>query len=364
MKNYRWLVTITTILVASFSIASYKNDLQAAHAQQNAGEQAATVEAMHVLQVPHQQTTSVSGISQSMQIIKVSNELAGKITQLNFASGEYVKKGQILLELDHSQEKAQLIAAKAKLSLAKKMLHRYKILQKSQKISEDIVDKAIAELRITESNLAVLESTISKKIIRAPFRAKAGIHNLQVGQYIESNSQITHLIGINQYSWIDFSVPQVYAELKAGALVSVSLNGHNQATAFAEIVSAEAMLTHGSRHLKYRAKIANEELFLKHNQLVKVTIPITEKSQKIIIPNLAIIKSQIGDYVYILKEEDGIHRAHKQTVTLGERIGDQVIVEQGLKLGDYIANKGAFKLRPGLKTFISPSETLISEVKI
>jgi len=358
MTNNRWLIAIAIISISLTGLFGYKYLLISAHAQQNMGEPAATIEAVHVAQTPYQKTTTVNGVSKAIRTMQVSNELTGKITRLNFSSGELVNKGQVLLEIDHSEEHARLIAARANFELYKKRLDRYNTLRKTGEISDEAVDKAVAALRTSESEIAVLESIINKKIIRAPFKARAGIHNLQVGQYLEENSQITHLIGISKHNWIDFHVPQIYDELSAGSKISISLSGPEPRSANARIVSVEPMLSNDSRHFKYRAKIANEKLALKHNHLVKVTLPVTDESLKIAIPSLAVSKAQLGDYVFILKkDEKGVYRAHRQKVELGDRIGDQVIVNNGLHVGDYIANKGTFKLRPGLKVFVSSSES-------
>jgi membrane fusion protein, multidrug efflux system len=358
MTIYRWLIAIAIITTSLTGLFGYKYLLISEHAQQDMNEQAATVEAIQVVQTSYQKTIVINGVVKAIRTMQVSNELTGKITKLNFSSGELVDKGQVLLEIDHSEESAQLVAARANLTLHKKTLDRYRTLHAKDEISEEAVDTAIAALHTSESEIAVLRSIINKKIIRAPFKAKAGIHDLQVGQYLERNSQLTHIIGVSKYFWIDFHVPQIYKQLSISSMVYISLGGSERRSTNAKIVSIEPMLSNESRHLKYRAQIVNDKLALKHNHLVKVTLPVTDESLKIAIPNLAVSKTQLGDYVFILKaDKEGVYRANRQKVELGDHIGDLVIVNHGLVVGDYIASKGAFKLRPGLKVFVSSPET-------
>ena len=214
------------------------------------------------------------------------------------------------------------------------------------------------ELQVSESEVAVLESMIAKKKIRSPFKARVGINNIQVGQYLDGNTIITHLIGVDKTQWIDFYVPQIYQELTVGSNVSVSVETPQFRSSKAEITSIEPMLTNESRHFKYRARMNNESLVLRHNHLVKVTLPISEERLTVIIPNLAVSKDHLGDYVYIVEtDEGGENRVQRKKVELGDRYGDQVIVNSGLSAGDYIANTGAFKLRPGLKVNVSNPES-------
>lgn len=351
MSIIRWLVSIVVTALVIVGLFAYKDDLNAAHASQGGGEQSATVQSTKAVVTEHQQMTTVNGQVQALQVISLSNELPGKIAKLSFKSGDLVKKGQVLLELDHSEEHARLIAAKSNVELYTKTLGRYKKLLKQSKISEESVDQAEASLRNAQSQVALFQSYIDKKTIVAPFTAKAGIHNLQIGQYLDQNTLLTHLIGVNEFIWVDFSVPQIYNELAADEVVSIQ---SDQLSRSAKVVSVEPMLSSESRHLRYRAKIDNTTGWLKHNQLVKVTLPIGGRQSKVAVPDIAVNKSQLGSFVYLLKaDENGDFRAHKQSVVLGERVGDMVVIDEGLQEGQLIAGKGTFKLRPGLKVFFA-----------
>ena len=354
MNILRWFLTFAAIAVLLAGLFTYKDSLVTARVQQKMHEPFATIEAISVKQTPYQKKIIVSGVSQATQILQLSNEMPGKITKINFSSGKLVSEGQILLEQDYKEESAKLIAAKAKMKFQEKILDRYRTLQQRSEISDEAVDKAIMELRVSESEVAVLESMIDKKTIRSPFTTRVGINNLQIGQYLERNTTITQLIGVDKTQWIDFYVPQVYQELKIGSNVSVSVETPEFHSSNAKIVSIEPMLTDESRHFKYRAEMNNESLSLKHNHLVKVTLPISDERLTVIIPNLAVSKDHLGDYVFVIKQDDeGENRVHRQKVELGDRYGDQVIVNNGLIVGDYIANTGTFKLRPGMKVIVS-----------
>ena len=113
----------------------------------------------------------------------------------------------------------------------------------------------------------------------------------------------------------------------------------------------EPLLTQDSRQLKYRAKVLTSELNIKPNQLVKVAVPITAQQSVLVVPSLAIVRDQLGEYVFkLIKDDNGDYRASREKVVLGDRLNEKVIVSKGLTSGELVAAKGAFKLRPGLKT--------------
>lgn len=352
----RWIITLSVLVLGGLGIFGYKQSLMAAQQAQGANmpEPAATVEAVNVEAMAFQKTIRVNGEVQAFKQLKLSNELSGKIRTLDLASGSLVEKGQLLLELDHSEESARLEGAKARLVLNKQILKRVIELQKSNKISDEEVDRAQANVTIAQSDIAALNATIAKKRLLAPFKARVGIHNLEPGQYLDTNSQITTLIGVQPYTWVDFNLPQTYHELALGTKVEIDTIMLNGTRVSATVVAADPMLSSTSRNLKYRAQVESQLLSLKPNTLVKVTVPVASEIATVAVPDLAVTRDHLGDYVFLLEAEgEGAYRAKRQKVILGERMGDRVMIKSGLTLGQMVAAKGAFKLRPGLKVFVS-----------
>ena len=357
MNIRRWIITIVILLLTLAGIFGYKESLIVAKAQQGAHmpEPSATVEASTAELISYQATTKISGEVQAYKQLQLSNELAGKVTKLNLTSGSRVEAGQLLLELDHSEESARLIGVKARLELNQHTYKRYLQLQKSNKISDELVDQAKSDVVTAQSEQAVLQTSIGKKQLFAPFNARVGIHNLALGQYLDSNSEITTLIGINDYNWIDFSLPQTYGEIALGTQVQIKTITNNSKVYQAEIIAVAPQLSSSSRNLKYRTQIAQSTDSLKPNTLVTVTVPVAKSKRLVAVADLAITRDHLGQYVFVLQDEgNNSYRAKRQKIILGDRQGDKVMVLEGLEPGTLIATKGAFKLRPGLKVFIAP----------
>ncbi|OUS32645.1 efflux transporter periplasmic adaptor subunit [Thalassotalea sp. 42_200_T64] len=366
MNITRWIAVSLVLGGTVFGLYSYKSSLQQAAAAQGANmpEPSATITAIEVTAFNYQKTIKVSGEVQAYKYLVVNNELAGKIIRLNAIAGSKVEKGQILLELDHSDEDARLIAAQARLTLKKQTLNRYVKLKKNNEISAELVDQANAELQIAKSDIAVLTAAISKKRLVAPFTAKVGIHTLEVGQYLDNNSQVLELVGISDFTWVDFYLPQVYKELKLGATVSLSPMNQERVLA-AEIIAIDPQLSSASRNLKYRAQIASTALSLKPNTLISVIAPIAETSSLVVVPDLSIKRDPFGSYVFLLEaEEEGAYRAKQVKVELGDRQADQVMVLNGLTVGQLIANQGAFKLFSGMKVYIANASDVEDSAKL
>lgn len=353
MKLLPWLSVVVIVSASVGGLFYYKDSLSNNQQMQSGPEPSAKVEAFRAVNANYQKQLSVIGEGHAVKYIALKNELAGKVSKLNIASGDVVKKGQVLLELEHTEELASLASAKATKVLKQQTLARYQELAKEKRISKENVDVAQAEYRIAIADIARLEAIIAKKVIVAPFDASIGIHNISVGQFLDSNTDITDLIGIDDFIWVDFKVPQIYPQLAINSTVEVTASGASSlvgVSSAAVISSVEPLLTQDSRQLKYRAKVLKSELEVKPNQLVKVAVPITSAQSVIMVPSLAIVRDQLGEYIFkLVKDENGDYRASREKVTLGDRVNEQVIVNEGLALDELVAAKGSFKLRPGLK---------------
>jgi RND family efflux transporter MFP subunit len=355
MNITKWLLVIIILAGTIFGLYRYKTSLQQATAAQAASmpEPAAVVTGVEVSSLTYQKNIKVSGEVKAFKFLMIQNELAGEITRLNAFSGQVVKKGQVLVELDHRNEDAQLLSAKAKLMLRKQTLDRNIKLLKSRGISEDKVDEARAALQIAQADITIIETAIDKKTLVAPFTATVGIHTLEKGQYLGENSEVLELVGVNKFTWIDFNLPQLYQELGLGSVVRI--RPINQTELFeAKIIAVDPKVSRASRHLKYRAQIPSSVLALKLNTLVSVIAPIAEEITLASVPDLAIKRDALGSYVFVLEAADkGSYRAKQVPVKLGERQSDTVMILSGVEVGQLIANKGSFKLYPGMKVYLT-----------
>lgn len=354
MKHFSWVFTLIFIALSLTAIFYLKQSVSAVPEQDNY-EPAATIQATKVTSQDFQPSHTVLGESVAIKQVILKNELAGKIVYLDLAPSDIVVKDQILIRIDDTQERAQLKSAKATARLKSQTLKRIKSLYKDKRISQEKFDIASAELAIAQADVGIIESSIVKKTIRAPFKSYVGLHNLALGQTLAQNAEITQLIGVEDNIWVDFKVPQVYPMLANNSEVEVALPHQNKHIS-ATIVSSAPTLQGKSRQLHYRAKVALKELALKPQFLVNVTLPIDKSQSALIVPNLAITRDQLGEYIFVINEESaGNFRVTRRQVQLGGHVKKGVVVNAGLEEGDSIATVGAFKLREGLKVFIEPS---------
>ena len=124
---------------------------------------------------------AVGSVSAAQGVI-VAPEIGGKVTEIAFESGAFVKQGDLLVRLDTSSEEAQLRAAEAQAELARLNAERNRKLRQDNTVSQSELDMTEATLKQAQANADAIRAVVAKKNICAPFTGKLGIRLVNLGE--------------------------------------------------------------------------------------------------------------------------------------------------------------------------------------
>ncbi len=369
MSTRRWTIVIAVCLGLFIALAAFKTlQIRAAIAfGKSFPEPSETVEWIKAEAKTYPQTLSAPGELVAVQSLLLRNEIEGKITALGFASGERIRKGQLLLQLDTSEEHAQLQAAQAQAELSRLSLQRIRELLKTNASSKDQYDQAVAENTIANANVQALKARISKKTITAPFAAFAGLHQLEVGQFLSANTPFTNLTGNGNNIWVDFYLPQQQANIPVGTEVLLTAQGILTEPLRGKIIARDTVISTTSRNRQFRAVVTNKDKLLSPGLAVNVSITNPPPVPAIIVPAMAVRYDSTGKFVYIIEAASNSKaqasttqsalRAHKRNVIVGTEFSQQVVILDGLNAGETVAVNGSYKLREGMLVNMKPGIT-------
>ena len=297
-------------------------------------------------------TLSVVGTTAPVHGVTVSADLPGTVDTITFDSGQFVHEGEVLVQLDTRQERAQLAAMEAQRDLAKINYDRMQQLVNEGVISRMEYDKSTAEQRQTEANVGEIKATIQRKTIRAPFSGILGIRQVNLGQYMSAGTAIVSLQALNPI-YANFNVPQqVMSQMRPGQSVRISTDGASGHEYTGRVNALESTVDESTRNVQVQATLANADNKLRPGMFVQVEIGVGAQRSLFPLPASAINYAPFGDSVYIvtdLKGPDGktYRGVRQQFVKIAGARGDQVGIVSGLNQGDEVVSSGAFKLRNG-----------------
>jgi membrane fusion protein (multidrug efflux system) len=297
-------------------------------------------------------TLSVIGTMEAVQGVTVSADLPGAVARIAFDSGKSVQVGDVLVELDTRQERAQLASLEAQRDLAKVNFGRMQQLVDEGVISRMEYDQASSQQKATEANVAEIRATIERKTIRAPFSGILGIRQVNLGQYLSAGQAIVSLQALNPI-YVNFGVPQqTLSQMAVGHAVRVAKEDLPNAAFSGRVTAVDSVVNEATRNIQIQATLSNPEGKLRPGMFVQVEVPLGAARSVIALPASAINYAPYGDSVFVitdLKDPSGktYRGVQQQFVKIEGSHGDQVAIVSGVNPGDEVVTSGVFKLRNG-----------------
>ena len=358
-KRRNWIIAIAALIAIVVILAGIK-----------AGQIGTMIKAGKSFVIPPEAVTSAKveatewqaarsaiGTLVAVRSVSLASEVAGLVRDIGFDSGSFVSKDQVLVKMDTSTEEAQLASARADAELARATLARARALRESKTNSPADLDAAEAKAKQAAASVGLLQATIAKKTIRAPFDGRVSIRQVELGQVLASGTPVAALQSVDPI-YAEFSMPQqALSDLNLGMRTQLRTDVFPQSSWEGTLTTINSEVDVATRNVRLRATFPNPDGRLRSGMFVNVDVLSPEKRPVLIIPSTAILYAPYGDSVFAIEEKkdpsgsSGLI-AHQKFVRLGERRGDLVAVASGLTAGEAIVSSGAFKLRNGVSVVV------------
>jgi membrane fusion protein, multidrug efflux system len=286
------------------------------------------------------------GTARAIDSVVISANVTERIKRLDFTDGQYVRKGQILVELSASQEQADLSGSRARLKQAQAQLNRLRPLLKDGFVTQARMDEAQAARDSAQAAVENIQAQISDRIIRAPFSGIVGLRNVSSGLVAGAATPILELSDISTIR-LDFTLPETaLAQVTVGQEVIGKAAAFNGETFGGRITAIDPQIDPVTRSATLRANLPNRDGRLKSGMLLSVQA-VRSKRSALALPEQAVIGTGTEYSVFVLGT-DGETVAQTR-VTIGLREPGIVEITGGLPEGAQIVIDGALKVRDGGK---------------
>ena len=296
--------------------------------------------------------TSLSAVGSltAVQGVTVAAELPAKVVEIAFDPGAKVKRGDLLIRQDTSVEEAQLPGAEAQVTLTESVLARDVEMLQEKIISQADFDAAAAGHRQAMAQVETLRATIAKKTIRTPFGGRLGVRQVNLGQTLKEGDPIVTLQSLDPI-FVNFALPQQeLSRLRTGLPVRVMSDASPGLAIHGRITTVNPLVDAETRNIQVQATVANQAEKLRPGMFVNAAVGLPVRSMVTTIPATGVLYAPYGDSVFVVADDNAVKGGkalRQQFVRLGEKRGDFVAVNSGLKEGEIIVSTGVFKLRNG-----------------
>jgi membrane fusion protein (multidrug efflux system) len=282
------------------------------------------------------------GTAKASESVDVTAKVSNLVTAIRFTEGQQVPKGEILLELDGEQARADLAVANAALTESASQVKRSRELYATKVLSDQQIEQIEATHAANLARVSAAKSRLSDTVIRAPFNGRVGLRRVSVGSLVAPGTVITTLDDTSSIK-LDFTVPErVVAAMRAGLEIEATSVAYPGQTFTGRVASVDSRVDPGTRSVIVRAIVPNEQGLLKPGMFMNVRLS-RGAADVLVVPEEALVPEQ-GD-VFVFVVQDG--KATKRKIQAGQRTIGSVQVTDGLQAGELVVTEGTQKLRDG-----------------
>src|SRR5262245_15434094 len=323
---------------------------------------ASTVTAMKAEYQQWQPQLSAVGTLRAVRGVDVTSEVAGLVRSIQFKSGDEVKAGQVLAQLNADSDIAQLHSLEAAADLAATVYEREKQQLDAEGISKAQVDTDAGDLKSKRAQVAQQAALVKKKTIRAPFGGKLGISTVNPGQYLNAGDKLVTLQTIDPI-YVDFMVPQQQLpQIAIGQKVTLTSDAYGNTTFQGKVNAINPKVDTNTRNVQIEATIPNVKRQLLPGMFATVKLDSGEPQKYLTLPQTAITYNPYGNTVFVVQKSDKkddkgnpVLTVQQVFVTTGPTRGDQIAIVKGIEPGTEVVTSGQVKLKNGSPVVINNS---------
>lgn len=277
--------------------------------------------------------------------VKISAEVAGRITKLTHDEGQEVKAGEILFLCDTERLQADVDRAKAAFELAEASYQRIDALAKSKygQATAEQVDRTLSERDVAKANLESTRILLDRAIIRSPLDGRIERRYVDVGEYVIAGTPVADVVRIDKLK-VYVEVPErevSYIEPGGQVMLHFKFDGEGD---FQGIVdNIDRVGDPVTRTYRTRIIMDNSEMHIRPGMIGNTVLARGKPRQGISIPLDALIARK--GRLYVVLNVDG--KAVERDIERGVFDGQRIEIVKGLAIGDHLIVEGQRQVNEG-----------------
>lgn len=286
------------------------------------------------------------GSAQARESIVITPKLSDVIRTIRFESGQRVRRGQVLVELQSTEQHADLAEVRAADAAAQEEYRRFQALFDRGFAPRAQLDSSRAAAGAAHARVEAAQSQINDRSIRAPFDGVMGLRTASPGQLVRPGDSLGTLDDVSQIK-LDFDVAEAHiAALRPGVAVVARSPAYPDRRFEGRVAQVDSRVSTDTRTLRVRALLPNRDGAIRPGMLLSVEARPNAR-QALAVPEQAIVEDSNAPYVFVVAHQGPRTIAERRDVRAGQRADGWVEILSGLNEGESVIVDGVSRVRPG-----------------
>lgn len=299
--------------------------------------------------------------------VEIRARVGGILLKRAYTEGQYVKRGDLLFQIDPAPYEAALAEAKANFTQAARDYQRNVTLKRQKALSAREFDQAEAVYGAAKAALDTAKINLAYTTVRAPISGYTSQENNSEGTLVTADQTLLTRVTQLDPMYVEFAYPDSEAMMQRQGVASGAMTLPADKMLRVEIIAASGMKYAQEGEIRFtdsiinpdtgtvsaRATVANKDQSIMPGQFVRVKVKGLTQVQSIGIPDRAVMQGPQGTFVYTVGADN---KAAMTPVELGLVNNGTQIVSKGLKEGDKVVTEGMIKVRPDAPVCIDTGE--------
>ena len=314
--------------------------------------------------------TTLIGQLDSPQNVEVRARVEAFVDEMTFIEGAEVKAGDVLFRLDRKPLMEKLSAATGALGEAEAALNKYKTdvarlapLYEKRAIPKQDLDNAMASVDVGEAGVITAHARVESAQIdlgycevKAPITGLIGAKQVSIGELVgKGEPTLLATISTLDPMWFYCNVSEVEyirAETKsrksgreiATLPLTLELSDGTVRPDVGKFVFIDRAVNAKTGTLRIRAEFSNKDKLLRPGMFARVRVDLGVQKDSILVPERALVELQGRSFVWVVTKEG---KASQRSVKLGDQVGSDFVVIEGVQAGEHVIVEGLQKAREG-----------------
>ncbi|MGQ0712448.1 MAG: efflux RND transporter periplasmic adaptor subunit [Gemmatimonadaceae bacterium] len=286
-----------------------------------------------------------TGAVEAVQSIELRPEVEGRLVQIYVREGSIVRAGTPLFKIDDASLRAQVARAEAERDLARQALARTQQLLQQNATSASELERAEATARSTQASLDLLQLSLQRTTVRAPFTGVAGRRLVSLGDYVTPQRALIALQTYDPQRAV-FQVPERFADrVSTGQRVQFTVAALSGRSFTGVVDFVDPVVQLPGRTVLVKARVPNPQRELQAGMFIEARLATATRENATVVPEDAVLTSLNQRIVWVVGPDNKVDR---RDVKLGVRRAGFVEITEGVTAGEKVVVGGAERLQPGM----------------